>query len=247
MSGATIAGRRAAASGRARRAARPRSCCPTGSGSTTVSRSSTSSPSARRPRWRAGRRRCLAARPGTAPAGGDARRGGRGRAGRGRRRPDGQRSQATAPHRAGTTEITILAANVLHGRADPGALTTLIERSAPDFVVLPEAGPDFRDKLMPPLEILGYRSWVSTEPGTVDGRSVTLLAGPRAGDLRVRAASAMHLAHLEATGGLLGGRTLYAVHPMAPVGAGPPRAGGATWPCSAAGARPPRRRSWSAT
>jgi endonuclease/exonuclease/phosphatase (EEP) superfamily protein YafD len=115
-------------------------------------------------------------------------------------------------------ELVILTANVLHGQADCGALSTLIERSRPDFVVLPEAGSDFRDKLMPALEVLGYRSWVSTEPDAGDSRSVTLLAGPRAGDVRVRAASAMHLAHLEATGGLLGARTLYAVHTAAPIG-----------------------------
>ena len=71
---------------------------------------------------------------------------------------------------------------------------------------------------MPALEVLGYRSWVSAEPEAGDSRSVTLLAGPRAGDVRVRAASAMHLAHLEATGGLLGARTLYAVHTAAPIG-----------------------------
>jgi endonuclease/exonuclease/phosphatase (EEP) superfamily protein YafD len=115
-------------------------------------------------------------------------------------------------------ELVILTANVLRGQADCGALNTLIERARPDFVVLPEAGSDFRDKLMPALEVLGYRSWVSTGPEAGDSRSVTLLAGPRAGDVRVRAASAMHLPHLEATGGLLGARTLYAVHTAAPMG-----------------------------
>jgi endonuclease/exonuclease/phosphatase (EEP) superfamily protein YafD len=128
-------------------------------------------------------------------------------------RPPATRATTASP----PAEITILAGNVLHGRADRGALTTLIERGEPDFVVLPEAGPDFRDKLMPPLEVLGYRSWVSTGPGTADGRSVTLLAGPRAGDLRVRVGTGMRLAHLEATGGVLGARTLYAAHTTAPV------------------------------
>jgi endonuclease/exonuclease/phosphatase (EEP) superfamily protein YafD len=135
-----------------------------------------------------------------------------------------RRTQRSRPHPDPATlagppaELVILTANVLHGQADCGALSTLIERSRPDFVVLPEAGSDFRDKLMPALEVLGYRSWVSTEPDAGDSRSVTLLAGPRAGDVRVRAASAMHLAHLEATGGLLGARTLYAVHTAAPIG-----------------------------
>ena len=129
-----------------------------------------------------------------------------------RARPD--RATAAGP----PVELVILAANVLHGQADCSALSTLIERARPDFVVLSEAGADFRDKLMPALEVLGYRSWVSTEPEAGDSRSVTLLAGPRTGGVRVRAASALHLAHLEATGGLLGARTLYAVHTAAPIG-----------------------------
>lgn len=113
-------------------------------------------------------------------------------------------------------ELTVLGVNVLLGRADTGELATLIEREHPDFVVLPEAGYDFRDKLMPLVEVLGYRSWVSTPPGVHNGFGVTLLAAARAGDVRVRSASAMRARHLEATGGVLGSRVLYAAHPAAP-------------------------------
>jgi endonuclease/exonuclease/phosphatase (EEP) superfamily protein YafD len=114
-------------------------------------------------------------------------------------------------------DVSVLAANVLHGRADTGDLAALIAREAPDFVVLPEAGADFRDKLMPLLDVLGYRSWVAGGPGIPDGYDVTLLVATRAGDVRVRPATGMRLPHLEATGGILGDRTLYAVHTTAPM------------------------------
>lgn len=115
-------------------------------------------------------------------------------------------------------DLTILSFNVLNGRADAGQLAALIARAAPGFVVLPEAGSDFRDKLMPLVETLGYRSWVSTAPTTKDGPSVTLLAAASAGDVQVRSGSGMRLRHLEATGGILGRRSLFAVHTTAPMG-----------------------------
>lgn len=114
-------------------------------------------------------------------------------------------------------ELTVLSANVLVGRADTGALAATIATERPDIVVLPEAGADFRDKLLPLLDDLGYRAWSTVPPGTTDGRGVTLLASARAGDVRVRNGTGLRLAHLEATGGLLGSRTLYAVHTAAPV------------------------------
>ena len=83
--------------------------------------------------------------------------------------------------------------------------------------MLPEAGPDFSDKLIGLVDVLGYRAWSSTAPGSTDGESVTLLAGSRAGDVRVRAGTALWVPHLEASGGLLGARTLYAVHTAAPM------------------------------
>jgi endonuclease/exonuclease/phosphatase (EEP) superfamily protein YafD len=133
----------------------------------------------------------------------------------------------TAPPDAATggVEVTVLTANVRHGRADTGALAALIAAEQPDFVVLPEAGGDFRDKLLPLLTGVGYRSWVASGGGRRDGDDVTLLAAERAGDVRVRPGSGMRLPHLEATGGILGPRTLHAVHPTAPMS----RRGTAFW------------------
>ncbi|MET0189046.1 MAG: endonuclease/exonuclease/phosphatase family protein [Pseudonocardia sediminis] len=113
--------------------------------------------------------------------------------------------------------VTILSANVLVGRGDTGALAAVIARERPDVVVLPEAGPDFRDKLVPMLGETDYRSWTSTAPGTNDGRGVTVLVSGRAGDVAVVADHAMRLRHLEVSGGILGRRRLFAVHTSAPV------------------------------
>ncbi|MCW0212428.1 MAG: endonuclease/exonuclease/phosphatase family protein [Pseudonocardia sp.] len=123
----------------------------------------------------------------------------------------------TRPAAPGPAALTILSANVLGGRADTGELAALIARERPDLVALPEAGVDFRDKLMPLLEGLGYRSWVSTGPGVRDIHGVALLASERAGGLRVRSGPEMRAPHLEATGGILGARTFYAVHTAAPM------------------------------
>jgi endonuclease/exonuclease/phosphatase (EEP) superfamily protein YafD len=129
----------------------------------------------------------------------------------------GPADPATAPDPAGSTELTILTFNALHGRADTGELATVIERCTPDFVALPEAGPDFCGKLMALVDVLGYRAAIATSAGSRDGESVSLLAGPRAADVRLTPSAALWLPHVEATGGLLGPRTLYAVHPVAPV------------------------------
>lgn len=115
-----------------------------------------------------------------------------------------------------TVALTILSANVLRGRADAGALADVIMRERPDLVVLPEAGPDYRDKLVPLLGGSGYRSWTSNLIDRRDSRGITLLAAPRAGDLHVRPGTGMRMRHIEASGGVLGLRPLYAVHTSAP-------------------------------
>ncbi|WP_089960713.1 endonuclease/exonuclease/phosphatase family protein [Lentzea xinjiangensis] len=117
---------------------------------------------------------------------------------------------------ASVDDLTILASNVLHGRADTSALATLIERARPDFVALSEAGWDFRDKLMPLIDGMGYRAWVSIQPGEVDGAGVVLLAGPRAGDIDVKSGPELYFRHLRATGGVLGRRSLIAAHTAPP-------------------------------
>jgi len=116
------------------------------------------------------------------------------------------------------TELTVLAANVLVGRADAGALATVLERERPDLVSLPEAGPDYRDKLLPLVAELGYQAWASTAPGTSDGEGVVLLAAARMGALTVTSGREMRHRYLRATGGALGERSFFAVHPEAPMG-----------------------------
>jgi endonuclease/exonuclease/phosphatase (EEP) superfamily protein YafD len=132
------------------------------------------------------------------------------------------RGPCTAP---GPADVTVLTANVLHGKADTGALAGLVARESPDFVVLPEGGGDFRNKLMPLLAGLGYRSWVASGGGVRDGSDVTLLVGDRAGEVCVRPGTGMRLPHLQVSGGILGRRTLYAVHTTAPMS----RRGTAWW------------------
>ncbi len=112
--------------------------------------------------------------------------------------------------------LTVLSANVFAGRADTGLLAALIEREEPDFVVLPEAGCDFCDKLLPLVAHLGYRGWAATRPGVPDIMGVVLLAGRRAGPLEVEPRSELRYRHLRASGGILGERELFAVHVTAP-------------------------------
>src|SRR4051794_8704132 len=132
-------------------------------------------------------------------------------AGRARRSPPGRGPAGD------TVDLTLLSANVLKGQADTGELATLIERVRPDVVVLPEAGHDFRDKLMPLVEAMGYRSCVSAPVGTYEVHAVTVLVHEGLGDVQVRPARAMRLAHVEVTGGRLGARTFYGIHATAPM------------------------------
>ncbi len=120
------------------------------------------------------------------------------------------------PAAAGSATLTVLSLNVFGGRADTGAVAALVGREAPDLVVLPEAGCDYRDKLAPLVADLGYRGWAATPAGAADGLGVVVLAGPRAGDVRVRAGGALHYRHLRVSGGVLGDRHLLAVHVTAP-------------------------------
>ena len=131
--------------------------------------------------------------------------------------PPSRRSHAAEPATT-VIDLTVLAANVLVGRADTGALATVLERERPDLVSLPEAGPDYRDKLLPLVAELGYQAWASTAPGTSDGEGVVLLAAARMGALTVTSGREMRHRYLRATGGALGRRSFFAVHPEAPMG-----------------------------
>jgi endonuclease/exonuclease/phosphatase (EEP) superfamily protein YafD len=131
----------------------------------------------------------------------------------------GRARRGGTPEPAGPdgVELAVLSANVLKGRADTGELATLIEREHPDIVVLPEAGHDFRDKLMPLVQGMGYRSWVSAPIGTYEVNAVTVLVSDSLGDVQVRPVRRMRLAHIEVTGGRLGARTFYGIHATAPM------------------------------
>ena len=83
-------------------------------------------------------------------------------------------------------------------------------------MVLPEAGCDFLDKLLPLVAHLGYRGWTATPPGVPDIMGVVLLAGRRTGPLEVEPRSDLRYRHLRASGGILGDRELFAVHVTAP-------------------------------
>jgi endonuclease/exonuclease/phosphatase (EEP) superfamily protein YafD len=123
---------------------------------------------------------------------------------------------AADPDGGAPVDLTILCLNVFNGRADTGVVAALVAREAPDLVVLPEAGCDFRDKLTPLVAGLGYRGWAATRPGVPDIMGVAVLAGPRAGDVQVRSGPELHYRHLHVRGGILGGRELVAVHTTAP-------------------------------
>ncbi len=120
------------------------------------------------------------------------------------------------PTAGGPHELTLLCLNVFGGRADARDLAALVRREAPDLVVLPEAGCRYRDVVTPLVADLGYRGWAATPPGTADGRGVVVLAGPGAGEVRVRADRELYYRSLCVEGGILGGRTLRAVHVTAP-------------------------------
>ena len=125
------------------------------------------------------------------------------------------RTRRPAAAAADSAVLTVLSANVLCGRADTGALAALIERAQPDFVVLPEAGCDYRDKLAPLVAGMGYRGWAATPTGVPDIMGVVVFAGPRAGAVLVRAGSELCYRHLRVSGGILGDRDLLAVHTAA--------------------------------
>lgn len=93
-----------------------------------------------------------------------------------------------------TRELTVLAANVWLGRADPSALAAIIRTERPDVVVLPEAGDRFRKRLLDVLE--GYHGWscapfrVEVEAaGADDGPSLTMLVADGTGEVDVHPAS----------------------------------------------------------
>lgn len=111
-------------------------------------------------------------------------------------------------------DVTVLVLNVWHGRADATALAALMRRARPDLVVLPEAGPAYRARILALAP--DHRGLAAIAPGERDGWGVSVLAGPRAAGVVLEAGHEMALPHVRVTGGPLGDRALYAVHTTAP-------------------------------
>lgn len=128
-----------------------------------------------------------------------------------RRRPE--------PAGVGTEPLSVLGANVWLGRADPAALGATIAARRPDVVVLPEAGDEFRKRLLDGLE--GYRGW-SCAPGRLaveaagaeDGPCLTVLVAERLGDVEVGLGSSdTRSGWVVVSGGGLGAVRVLGVHP----------------------------------
>ncbi|MEJ2862336.1 endonuclease/exonuclease/phosphatase family protein [Actinomycetospora flava] len=117
----------------------------------------------------------------------------------------------------GGTPLTVLEFNAFEGKADVGALASLVRRERPDLVVLPEAGERFRARIAALLP--EYRSWTNVPARAADVRGITVLSSPRAGDVTARTISDApgsptdtRYPWAEVTGGILGPVRLGAVH-----------------------------------
>ena len=115
------------------------------------------------------------------------------------------------------TPLTVLTANVYDGEASVHALAALVADERPDLVSLPEAGADYRARLAPLVEPLGYRVFGSTGEGVPDVDGVSALARTGLGDLSVSVDETTPFPSVVVTGGALGGVRFVAFHSFAPV------------------------------
>jgi endonuclease/exonuclease/phosphatase (EEP) superfamily protein YafD len=107
--------------------------------------------------------------------------------------------------------LTVMAANVLHGGADPQVVAAAIRDTRPDVVSLPEAGDRFGPRIAPLVTPLGYRL-IDTDGG------VGVLVAERLGDVTTRVGREFGLEpYVEVTGGGLGDVTVVAFHAASPV------------------------------
>jgi len=107
--------------------------------------------------------------------------------------------------------LTVMAANVLRGNADPQALAAAIRETGPDVVALPEAGERFGRRIRPLVAPLGYR--VIESAGTVG-----VLVHERLGDVAVAVGDEAGLERPVALSGAgLGDVTVVAYHAASPV------------------------------
>jgi len=107
--------------------------------------------------------------------------------------------------------LTVMAANVLHGNADPQTVADAIRETRPDVVSLPEAGDRFGPRIAPLVTPLGYRV-LDTDDG------VGVLVADRLGNVTVHMGTESGLEpYAEITGGGLGDVTVVAFHASSPV------------------------------
>lgn len=114
-------------------------------------------------------------------------------------------------------ELTVLAVNVYDGDAGVDAVAALIASARPALVSIPEAGTEFRSRLAPLVEPLGYRLYGSTGAEYRDVDGVTALARDDLGELEMTIDDSTPFRSVVLTGGALGELRFVAFHSIAPV------------------------------
>jgi endonuclease/exonuclease/phosphatase (EEP) superfamily protein YafD len=117
-------------------------------------------------------------------------------------------------------DLTVLAVNVRDGGASVTETAALVATARPDLVALPEAGAQFRSRLAPLVEPLGYRLYGSTGEGRADVEGVSALAHADLGDVAATVDAATPFPSVVLSGGGLGELRFVAFHSIAPTPAG---------------------------
>ena len=124
---------------------------------------------------------------------------------------------------SGTTELTVMAANVLGGGADATAVAELIRQRRPALVSLPEAQADVRQRIESHLQDLGYRGFTLQANAAVES-ATSVLVSAQLDDVRFDAEkvgagdqTTTRFGHVIVTGGTLGKLRLIAYHGFPPL------------------------------
>jgi hypothetical protein len=119
------------------------------------------------------------------------------------------------PDRPSGRSLTVMAFNTFNGEADVDAVAEQIRSGRPDLVALIEAGGDYRSRLAPLVEPLGYRFEGSRADGA-DVQGVTAIVRADLGDVSVRVDRETPFPSVEISGGALGAVRFVAFHSVAP-------------------------------
>lgn len=137
---------------------------------------------------------------------------------------------SAGPAEPGTTELTIIAANVLGGGAKPAEVAELIRAQRPALVSLPEAQVDVRQDIERRLQGLGYRGYTHQANSAVES-ATSVLVSAELGDVRfdtdvlpgstgvagVGPQTTTEFGHVFVSGGRLGNLRLIAYHGFPPL------------------------------